>query len=161
MFATVVVASASMITIKLDRYPVNVKILKIYLKILSPDLFLKIVKRIYEYFKEDPFGFQYCAAKIAGLMDRNVIKQNIRFLLPPIANPFKFTPKRVSTRNMYISDNNTIAIPNTPNLPKSGRNDPFNKPFPSLPKTAKALERLSARKNTKENTTSHLANPCM
>lgn len=38
---------------------------------------LKIVKSIYEYFKEDPFGFQYCAAKIAALMDRNIISCDV------------------------------------------------------------------------------------
>jgi hypothetical protein len=38
---------------------------------------LKIVRRIYEYFKEDPFGFQYCAAKIASLMDRNIISCDV------------------------------------------------------------------------------------
>jgi hypothetical protein len=38
---------------------------------------MQIVKCIYEYFKNDPFGFQYCAAKIAGLMDKNIISCDV------------------------------------------------------------------------------------
>jgi hypothetical protein len=37
----------------------------------------KIATAIYEYFQTDPFGFQYCAAKIASLMDKNVISCDV------------------------------------------------------------------------------------
>jgi len=37
----------------------------------------KIVKRIYEYFKDDPYGFEHCAAKIASLMDKNIVSYDI------------------------------------------------------------------------------------
>lgn len=37
----------------------------------------KIVNCIYNYFKNDPFGFQYCAAKIASLLDKNIISCDV------------------------------------------------------------------------------------
>jgi len=38
---------------------------------------MRIVNSIYNYFKTDPFGFQYCAAKIASLMDKNIISCDV------------------------------------------------------------------------------------
>lgn len=37
----------------------------------------KIIARIYEYFKDDPFGFEHCAAKIVSLMDKNIVSCNV------------------------------------------------------------------------------------
>ncbi|MDH5733058.1 MAG: restriction endonuclease [Candidatus Bathyarchaeota archaeon] len=36
-----------------------------------------IVNCIYEYFKDDPFGFEHCAAKIASLMDENIVSYDV------------------------------------------------------------------------------------
>lgn len=37
----------------------------------------KIVNCIYEYFKKNPYEFEHCAAEIARLMDKNVIKIDV------------------------------------------------------------------------------------
>jgi hypothetical protein len=36
-----------------------------------------LVECIYRYFKEDPFGFEHCAAKIACLMDENIVSYDV------------------------------------------------------------------------------------
>jgi hypothetical protein len=46
-------------------------------QIPSNDTDKRIVNFIYNYFKTDPFGFQYCAAKIASLMDKNIISCDV------------------------------------------------------------------------------------
>lgn len=37
----------------------------------------EIVNCIYRYFKDDPFGFEHCAAKIASLMDENIVSYDV------------------------------------------------------------------------------------
>lgn len=37
----------------------------------------RIIKLIYEYFQEDPFGFEYCAAEISRLMDPNIVSIDV------------------------------------------------------------------------------------
>ena len=37
----------------------------------------EIVGCVYEYFKDDPFGFEHCAAEIACLMDGNIVDYNV------------------------------------------------------------------------------------
>jgi hypothetical protein len=36
-----------------------------------------MIVRLYEYFKEDPFAFENCAAEIARLMDKNIVKCDV------------------------------------------------------------------------------------
>ncbi len=43
----------------------------------SNEMEKSIVNAIYSYFKPDPFGFQHCAAKVASLMDKNVISCDV------------------------------------------------------------------------------------
>ena len=37
----------------------------------------QIINNIYGYFKDNPFGFEHCAAKIASLMDKNIISYDV------------------------------------------------------------------------------------
>ncbi len=37
----------------------------------------EIINCVYRYFKDDPFGFEHCAAKIACLMDRNIVSYDV------------------------------------------------------------------------------------
>ncbi len=46
-------------------------------QLISNETETKIINCIYNYFKNDPFGFQYCAAKIASLLDKNIISCDV------------------------------------------------------------------------------------
>jgi hypothetical protein len=43
----------------------------------ADEIRMRMINQIYEYFKDNPFGFQYCAAKLAFLMDKNVVSCDV------------------------------------------------------------------------------------